>query len=124
MSLECVFDYVAATGRCRQCGRRVSYRGVPVRAKCGPARTPCPRPGTELKALLKRLGIVPKPNCSCNKRARTMDHWGPDECERRIDEISAWLAEEAKRRNLPYWAWAGKALIRMAIRRSRKKGNQ
>jgi len=80
-------------------------------------------PGTELKALLKTIGIVAKPNCSCNKRAKIMDEKGCDWCEEHIDEIDGWLAEEAKKRKLPYLSLAGKTLIRLAIRRARKKGN-
>lgn len=82
-----------------------------------------PRPGTELKSLLRKIGIVAKPGCSCNKRAQAMDEKGCDWCEENIDLIDSWLAEEAKRRKLPYLSVAGKALIRMAIRRARKKGN-
>lgn len=80
-------------------------------------------PGTELKALLKTIGIVSSPTCSCNKRAAVMDAKGCDWCEENIDQIDAWLAEEAKKRKLPYLSVAGKALIRLAIRRARKKGN-
>ena len=80
-------------------------------------------PGTELKALLKTIGITAKPNCSCNKRAKIMDEKGCDWCEENIDEIDGWLAEESKKRNLPYLSLAGKTLIRLAIRRARKKGN-
>jgi hypothetical protein len=79
-------------------------------------------PGTELKALLKTIGIVAKPGCSCNKRAQIMDEKGCDWCEEHIDKIDGWLAEEAKKRNLPYVSLAGKTLIRLAIRRARKKG--
>ena len=81
-------------------------------------------PGTELKALLKTIGIVAKPNCSCNKRAKIMDEKGCDWCDENIDEISGWLEEEAKKRKLPYVHAAGKMLIRLAIRRARKKGNK
>ena len=93
-----------------------------------PGRTPLAKttttgPGTELKALLKTIGIVAKPNCSCNKRAKIMDEKGCDWCEENIDEIDGWLEEEAKKRNLPYISLAGKTLIRLAIRRARKKGN-
>jgi len=80
-------------------------------------------PGTELKALLKTVGIVASPGCSCNKRAKVMDQNGCDWCEANLDEISGWLQEESEKRKLPYVATAGKMLIRWAIRRSRKKGN-
>jgi len=79
-------------------------------------------PGTELKALLKAIGIVAKPNCSCNRRAQVMDEKGCDWCEENIDQIDGWLAKEAKKRKLPYLSLAGKTLIRLAIRRARKKG--
>lgn len=81
-------------------------------------------PGTELKALLKTIGIVAKPGCSCNKRARLMDEHGPDWCEEHLDEISGWLEEEAQKRKLPYIHAAGKLMVRLAIRRARKKGNR
>jgi hypothetical protein len=84
---------------------------------------PAAGPGTELKALLKTIGIVASPTCSCNKRARIMDEKGCDWCEAHIDEIDGWLAEEAGKRKLPYLSLAGKTLIRLAIRRARKKGN-
>lgn len=82
-----------------------------------------PGPGTEMKALLARIGIVASPTCSCNKRARVMDEKGCDWCAEHIDLIDGWLAEEAGKRRLPYFSLAGKALIHLAVRRSRKKGH-
>jgi hypothetical protein len=103
------------------------YRGpqpkAVVRRKPDETPSPCHGPGTELKSLLKTIGIVAKPNCSCNKRAQVMDQKGCDWCEEHIEEIDGWLAEEAKKRKLPYLSLAGKTLIRLAIRRARKKGN-
>jgi hypothetical protein len=81
-------------------------------------------PGTEMKALLAKIGIVASPNCSCNKRARIMDEKGCDWCEAHIDEIDGWLAEEAKTRKLPYLSLAGRLLISLAIRRARKRDNK
>lgn len=86
--------------------------------------TPRGGPGTELKAMLKTIGIVATPGCSCNARAMTMDERGCDWCESHIGEIDGWLAEEAGKRGLPYISMAGKTLIRLAIRRARKKGNK
>jgi hypothetical protein len=97
----------------RRIARQYSLSAVPI----------TPGPGTELKALLKTIGITAKPNCSCNKRAKVMDEKGCDWCEENIDEIDGWLAEESKKRKLPYLSLAGKTLIRLAIRRARKKGN-
>lgn len=76
-------------------------------------------PGTQLKGLLKLIGITASPNCSCNARAAQMDEWGPDECEARMEEIVTWLGEEAKRRHLPYVRLAGEQLVKLAIRRAR-----
>ena len=77
-------------------------------------------PGTELKKLLSKIGINSKPNCTCNKRAAIMDQWGPDECEKRIDEIVGWLKEEATKRKLPFIEMAGKILVKKAIKNARK----
>lgn len=86
---------------------------------------PAAGPGTELKAILRDwLGIVASPNCSCNARARQMDEWGPDECERRIPEIVVWLEEQAKARNLPFVRFAGEQAVKLSIRRARKKARR
>lgn len=93
-------------------------------APSGALQPPAPTsgPGTELKAILRNwLGIVASPNCSCNARARQMDEWGPDECERRIPEIVDWLQEQATARKLPFVRFAGEQAVKMAIRRARKK---
>lgn len=81
-------------------------------------------PGTELKKLLKSFGITASSGCQCNKRAATMDEWGPDECERQIDTISGWLKEEARARKLPYVEMLGRHLIRSAIRNARRNHRQ
>ena len=77
------------------------------------------KPGTALKGLLRRVGITATPTCPCNARAVQMDLWGPDECERRLDEIVGWLEEEARKRHLPFVRPAGRALVLAAIRRAR-----
>jgi len=77
-------------------------------------------PGTELKALLKVIGITSSPTCSCNARAKTMDSWGPDECEARLPEIVGWLEEESRKRNLPFVRFAAEQVVKLAIRRARR----
>lgn len=77
-------------------------------------------PGTELKKLLTKIGIKSSPNCSCNARAKIMDNWGPDECEKHIDEIVGWLKEEATKRKLPFVEYAGKLLVKRAISNAKK----
>ena len=79
-------------------------------------------PGTELKALLSKIGIRSSPTCSCNKRAKTMDEKGIAWCEQNVETICDWLAEESAKRKLPFVRLAGKAIIHLAIRRA-KKGN-
>jgi hypothetical protein len=80
--------------------------------------------GTELKALLSRVGIKASPTCSCNKRAKTMDEKGISWCEENVETICDWLQEEATKRKLPFVRLAGKALIHMAIRRAKKGTNK
>lgn len=77
-------------------------------------------PGTELAAILSTLGMSYLEGCKCKKRARQMDEWGPDGCERQLYTIIGWLEEEAKRRKLPFIRWGAKTLVRVAIRRARR----
>lgn len=82
-------------------------------------------PGTELKALLKKVGITASPGCSCNKRAQVMDaneSKEPGWCEANLETICDWLQEEATKRKLPFIRMAAKILVRQAIRNARKKG--
>ena len=76
--------------------------------------------GTELKAILKTIGIVPEKNCACNSRAQTMDNMGVAWCEDNIDTIVDWLSEEAGRRGMPFVRPAGVFLVRSAIRRAKR----
>ena len=85
-----------------------------------PEPAPTHGPGTELKKLLKKVGITASPNCSCNARARTMDQWGCDKCEEHVDEIVGWLREEAAKRRLPFIDAAGRMLVRRAIKNARR----
>jgi hypothetical protein len=80
-------------------------------------------PGTELKKLLAKIGIVATQNCSCNSRARRMDEEEAKEpgwCEAHLDEIVGWLREEAEKRKLPFVDMAGRMLVRRAIRNARR----
>ena len=97
---------------------------VPKSVKDRPLPPP-PGPGTELKALLKKVGIVASPGCSCNKRAQVMDaneSKEPGWCEANLETICDWLQEEATKRKLPFIRMAAKILVRQAIRNARKKG--
>lgn len=80
-------------------------------------------PGTELRKLLAKVGIVATPTCSCNARARAMDEneaREPGWCEAHLDEIVGWLREEAAKRKLPFLEAAGRLLVRRAIANARR----
>jgi hypothetical protein len=76
--------------------------------------------GTELKKLLKKVGITASPTCSCNAKARTMDENGIEWCENNINTIVNWLKEEATKRKLPFVEIAGRLLVKRAIRNAKK----
>jgi hypothetical protein len=88
--------------------------------KPGDELAPTSGPGTELKKLLRMIGIVAKPNCSCNTKARAMDVRGVEWCEANIDTIVGWLREEATKRKLPFVDMAGRLLVKRAIRNARR----
>lgn len=87
------------------------------------AKKPTGKPGTELAAILKSMGLAPVESCKCKGRAKKMDLWGPDGCEQHMDEILGWLAEEAAKRNLPFVKWPAKKVVELAISRARKAQN-
>lgn len=74
--------------------------------------------GTELKKLLKMIGITSTPNCSCNARAKLMNQNGIQWCKDNIDTIVVWLKEEATKRNLPFFTYGAKKLVKLAISRA------
>lgn len=79
-------------------------------------------PGTELKAMLGKIGIVATEGCTCNMKAAIMDSWGCSLCEERLDShIVPWLREEARRRKLPFIDMAARMLVKRAIAKARRK---
>lgn len=119
--------------RCKLCGRLVKTSSdTRLVAKCR-AGTALPvaalqarvshGPGTELKSLLRRVGITAAPNCSCNARARKMDEEEarePGWCEAHLGDIVGWLRDEATKRGLPFFDIAGRILVRRAIRNAKR----
>jgi hypothetical protein len=99
---------------------REAYDALVAKYQGLPPPPPLSGPGAELKKLLKAIGIVATPNCSCNARARTMDANGIEWCEANIDTIVGWLREEATKRKLPFVDMAGRLLVKRAIRNARK----
>ena len=86
-------------------------------------------PGTEMKKLLKRVGIVATPDCSCNARANDMNLRGEEWCLENLDLIINWLEYEAKKRedtsSKLFTRTAAKILVKTACalssRRKKKK---
>jgi hypothetical protein len=78
-------------------------------------------PGTELKALLGKLGIQASENCKCNRRAREMDERGTQWCRDNLDAVLDWLAEESRNRKIPFVRQAARIVVKMAIRNAEKK---
>lgn len=72
-------------------------------------------PGTELKRLLESMGIAESSGCACASYAKVMDAWGPDECERRADEIIGKLLAEGGKR------WWGKVILAIASNHAESK---
>lgn len=79
-------------------------------------------PGSELKKLLEGwpFRIPAKHECPCLDYSKKMDAWGPDECERRIDEIIEHLRGQAAERGLPFIEVGARMLVQRAITLSRK----
>jgi cephalosporin hydroxylase len=78
--------------------------------------------GTNLKAWLKKIGIVASEGCSCNRRAKAMDDQGPEWCENNIEIILDWLSEEANNRKLGgvFFRPAVKLVVQRAIAKAKK----
>jgi hypothetical protein len=85
---------------------------------------PTSGPGTELKTLLATFGIVASPTCKCNKMARQMDSWGPDESLAHMEEIVDVMEETAKARKLPFLRAGARQMVRLACWKARRKARQ
>ena len=85
-----------------------------------PPAPPTHGPGTELKRILARVGIVATPDCSCNAYAVLMNANGCDWVEANLDTVVGWLREQATARGLPFLDVAGRVLVRRAVANSRR----
>jgi hypothetical protein len=74
--------------------------------------------GAELKKLLSMIGIKATPTCSCNRRALRMDNEGIAWCKKNTEEILEWLAEESKKRKIPFVKFGAAQMLKIAIRRA------
>ena len=79
-----------------------------------------PLPGTELKGILKLIGIESKGGCNCDQLGNEMDTRGPQWCRDNIGMIVSKMGEEAAKRDLPFSAIATALLVRVAIRKSER----
>ena len=79
--------------------------------------------GTELKKMLKMIGITASPTCGCNAKSRRMDELGIQWCKDNVETVVLWLKEEANKRKLPFAKFVGRKLVHMAIKRAEKKLN-
>ena len=77
-------------------------------------------PGTILAEMLAKIGIQPTSKCNCKKYAAKMNSWGADKCEENIEDILDWMKRETKQRKFPFVRFAAKAMVKLAIRKSRK----
>ena len=119
-------DCDTSTKRCRVCGVDDPFCGslrpcpaIATEEPEAPAQ-PTAGPGTELKRILARVGIVATPDCSCNAYAVLMNANGCDWVEANLDTVVGWLREQATARGLPFMDMAGRALVRVAVRNSRR----
>lgn len=72
-------------------------------------------PGSELKKLLKLIGITATPGCKCNQRAKYMDKMGPAWCRENLDTILDWLQEESSNRGMLFVRSAARMMVNRAI---------
>lgn len=125
-SQTCTFADTGDGGiKCVECGRLLPrWEGKHPIAVCRGKQPEPPKPvmgpGGYLKSMLKWIGIVAKPNCACNSRARHMDAMGAAWCRQNIETILGWLREEAEQRKLPFPEASARGLVLLAISRSEK----
>lgn len=75
-----------------------------------------PAVGTELKKLLRRLGIKSNNKCHCDNHALEMNLRGPQWCKDNRGVIIGWMREEAMARKLPFSEVVANFLLERAIK--------
>jgi hypothetical protein len=100
---------------CSRCG--VPARVMNLRRHC-PARRPAPcGVGCQLTKTFQWLGIRDNGKCGCAEYAAELDANGPDECERKIDDIVTELLDRAAKRSI-FLGVVPAALVVPAVRRA------
>jgi hypothetical protein len=106
----------------RPCG--VQPEGVEAPTPVDPLTARLTGPGSSLKRLLSRIGIVATGSCGCNSMAAQMDRGGPAWCREHIEEIVDVMQAEAEKRKLPFLRIGAAALVKLAIRAAEKAASK
>lgn len=124
--MDCVFRITElGSCKCTVCGVGVQCVSCSCHRNCDGLQPETPAqpthgPGTELKKILARAGIVATDSCPCNARAAEMDANGCEWVEANLSTVVGWLREQATARGLPFLDMAGRALVRVAVRNARR----
>jgi len=95
--MRCDFEQLeAGKVRCRKCGREIITKHPPrkVVARCSSGKLTT-GPGSQLRAILRDLGVGDFPGCDCPARIAQMNEWGPAGCRENFATIRGWLLEGA-----------------------------
>lgn len=88
----------SADGDCPPVEPMAMAAGEAARQRRRTVPKPAGGPGTELRRLLKEIGVSDAGCGGCGSFAAEMDRWGVEGCRARRDEIAARLREQAKAR--------------------------
>lgn len=76
--------------------------------------------GSQLKEILAGWGFIATPDCPCTRRANIMNENGIQWCIDNKELICGWLAEEARKRGVPFANRAASYVVNKAIRRAQE----
>ena len=106
---------------CVKCFKHVKHKvGCKIVSRCRVVSEVSGTSGTHLHRLLSTLGFKTTSHCKCTARIARMNEMGNDWCEKNIDTIVEWLAEEAANRGLPFLNTVWRLLVKRAIHNARK----
>lgn len=75
--------------------------------------------GSELKKLLKKIGIELPQNCTCNSKLTHLDSFEPEiVSEKMRAQVLAWMAKDASARALYFDAEKAEKILEIAVRRA------
>lgn len=102
-------------------GKATESKRTSVERKKQARRKPVHGPGSELKKLLAAKGYATKTECGCKDKIDKMNFWGPEECRRRLDEITDWLVAAATSAGWKEWAAVTMPGVSDIVRRELRK---